>query len=198
MSCHICGSEGLYTCYFCGNYVCNEHIRFALICSNCFKRRDVEFSIREASIADKKFISELVRKFWGEDLQISFGQEFIVKDLPAYVSIVHDEIAGFISFCNFNKSDMLIVALAVLPEYQGLGIGKALVSAVENKARELSKERLIVSTSNDDVLALLFYQSIGFRIYEIVPNVIAEKHGEVIKGQFEIPVLDEIRLYKTI
>jgi len=60
----------------------------------------------------------------------------------------------------------------------------------------MQKKRLLVSTSNDDLPALAFYQSIGFQIYEVKPNVIAEKHNEILAGIGGLPVRDELRLRK--
>ena len=62
----------------------------------------------------------------------------------------------------------------------------------------MKKKRLFVSTSNDDLPALAFYQTNGFQIYEVKPNVIAMKHGKIISGIAGLPVRDELRLQKTV
>jgi ribosomal protein S18 acetylase RimI-like enzyme len=93
---------------------------------------------------------------------------------------------------------MLIVALSELPKYQGLGIGTSLIKRIEAEARKQKKKRLLVSTSNDDLPALAFYQSLGFQIFEVEPDIIAEKHGKVLKGIGGLPVRDEIRLRKKL
>jgi ribosomal protein S18 acetylase RimI-like enzyme len=90
------------------------------------------------------------------------------------------------------------VALGVLPQYQGSGVGKSLIEKVEDEAKKLRKNRLLVSTSNDDLPALTFYQSLDFQIYEVKPNVIAEKHGRILKGIGGLPIRDELRLQKTL
>jgi ribosomal protein S18 acetylase RimI-like enzyme len=140
----------------------------------------------------------LVEFFWGEPEQTAFNKTILIKEQPAFVAISEDKVAGFIAYCEIDNEDMLIAALGVLPQYQGYGIGKALVSAVEEKARKLSKKRILVSTSNDDLPALAFYQLMGFQIFEVAPNIIAEKHGTIYKGIGNIPIRDEIRLQKVI
>jgi len=67
---------------------------------------------------------------------------------------------------------------------------------VEEKARQLSKRRLLVSTSNDDLPALAFYQKLSSQIFEVKPNAIAEKHGQLLAGIGGILIRDEIRLQK--
>jgi len=93
---------------------------------------------------------------------------------------------------------IVIVALGILPKYQNAGVGKSLIEKVEAEAKTLGKKKLLVSTSNDDLPALAFYQSLGFQIYEVKPNVIPEKHGMVLKRIGGLPVRDELRLQKLL
>jgi len=79
-----------------------------------------------------------------------------------------------------------------------LGIGGALIYAAENRAKKASKKRHLVSTTNDNLPALAFYQVLGFQIYEIVPGAIAKIHGKAVLGFNNIPIRDEIRLCKLI
>ena len=199
MSCFICNENGVYSCSICGRTICPNHARFSIICTKCLKkRRSVEYAIRESKPEDSEIIGELVKRFWGEEIQETFGIKFRVKELPAFLATVQGKIIGFLSFFELNRKDMLIVVLEVLPEYQGIGIGKTLLQAVEDKARKLSKEKLLVSTSNDDLPALAFYQLNGFQIYEVIPDAISRKHGEILLGISRIPIRDEIRLRKLI
>ena len=183
----------------CGRSVCGGHARLAVICEKCKARRErVEFLVREAEPRDRKVIGELVKRFWGEDVQTAFGREFRVRELPAFVAVAEGRVVGFVSFAELDESSVAIVAVGVLPEHQGLGIGKALLRAVEERAKVSSKKQLLVSTTNDDLPALAFYQLAGFRIYEVIPDAIAEKHGGEIPGIGGIPIRDEIRLYKPV
>jgi len=147
--------------------------------------------------AEKNAVRRLTRQIWGEAEQLTFGRFFDVAELPAYVAKVDDKIVGFASFAE-SDSDLITVALGVKPSYQGSGIGKSLIGKIETEARKMGKRTLLASTSNDDLPALAFYQSIGFQIYEVKPNAIAEKHGEILEGIGGLPVRDEIRLRKAL
>jgi ribosomal protein S18 acetylase RimI-like enzyme len=81
-----------------------------------------------------------------------------------------------------------------VPAYQNCGIGKRLVKHVEQEARRLGKKKLLVSTSNDDLPALAFYQRDGFQIFAVKPNVLAKKHGRVLAGIGGLPIRDELRM----
>jgi ribosomal protein S18 acetylase RimI-like enzyme len=139
----------------------------------------------------------MVTKFWGEEEQLTFDRTFRVHELPGYVARLGAKIIGFISTATLNEA-VLIVALGVLPEHQGSGVGRKLVMKVEREAVQHNKKSVLVSTSNDDLPALAFYQSIGFQINEVKPNVIAEKHGRLLTGISGLPIRDELRLQKIL
>ena len=121
----------------------------------------------------------------------------MVAELLAYTAKLENSIIGFISFTETDDA-IIIVALGVLPQYQGSGVGRSLIEKVEAEAKRIMKKKLLVSTSNDDLPALAFYQSVGFQIYEVKPNVIAEKHGRILQGVGGLPVRDELRLQKIL
>jgi len=146
---------------------------------------------------ERERIGEFVKSFWGEKEQLTFDRRFKVKNLPALVAHADGDMIGFLAFSQLADA-VIIVALGILPEFQGSGVGKGLVERLEDEARSIHKRRLLVSTSNDDLPALGFYQSLGFQIYEVKPNVIAEKHGEVLTGIGGLPIRDELRLRKNL
>jgi ribosomal protein S18 acetylase RimI-like enzyme len=197
LKCHHCQNDALYKCRLCGHLLCSEHTQLRTICLEHKKKATLRYTIKEKAPCDKAEIRQIVEKFWGEDEQLTHDRTFDVPNLPGYVAKTQEVLIGFVLTGEIDD-EVLIVALGVLPEYQNLGIGKALVKKVEDAAFRMKKKRLSVSTSNDDLPALTFYQSIGFQIYEVKPNVIALKHGKVIKGIGGLPVRDELRLQKTV
>lgn len=91
-----------------------------------------------------------------------------------------------------------IVALATGPMWQRSGVGGHLVAEAELIARRLNLPRLIVSTTNDNLPALYFYQRRGYRLTHLVPNSIIVHTNHEQAGFAGIPVRDEIRLEKQI
>lgn len=196
MTCHQCAKEALYKCSVCGQPLCGEHSQLRTVCLPCCKKSEINYGIEKTTEKEKARIRGFVKRFWGEEEQLTFDRKFLVTELPGYVAKVEEKIAGFISFAAV-KDATIIVALAVLPEYQACGIAKHLVSKVQKEAA-ISGKKLLVSTSNDDLPALGFYQSQGFQIYEVKPNAIAEKHGRVLKGIGNLPIRDELRMRKEL
>ena len=198
MKCHYCCRDAVFKCGLCGKFLCGEHAQLRIACPECVKKTKLEYTIDRATSEEKKNeIGGFVRGFWGEEEQLTFDRKFKVTELPAYVARFKDSVVGFISTAEVDDA-IIIVALGVLPQYQGSGVGKGLVKKVEDEAIRRRKKRLLVSTSNDDLPALAFYQSVGFQIYGVKPNVIAKKHGKILMGIGNLPIRDELRLQKRL
>jgi ribosomal protein S18 acetylase RimI-like enzyme len=198
MSCKYCKKDAIYRCNICGTLTCGEHTKLQTLCPSCKKKTTLNYSINKVTLdKERKKIREFVKQFWGEKEQLTFDRKFTVAQLSAYVAKSGNDIIGFISFTKLHDA-IIIVALGILPKYQNAGIGKSLVKKVETEAKKLRKKKLLVSTSNDDLPALAFYQHLGFQIYEAKPNVVAEKHGAVLKGIGGLPIRDELRLQKLL
>jgi ribosomal protein S18 acetylase RimI-like enzyme len=143
-------------------------------------------------------LEELVLLFWGNPVQRMFNQDFTVSEFPAIVAESEEKIVGFIFYTPFRDDAVLILALGVLPEYQGCGVGKALVLQVEQFAREEGRSQVLVVTTNDNLLALTFYQRQGFQLFDVIPDIVAEKLGGIQEGIANIPIRDELRLRKRL
>jgi len=69
----------------------------------------------------------------------------------------------FLGFSTFAARPLLnIHDLAVLPEFRGLGIGRALLEAAEFRARKLSCGKLTLEVREDNERARSLYESVGF------------------------------------
>ena len=197
VKCAQCSKDAVYSCSICQKLLCPEHVRFQPVCVSCVQKTTVKYVVKKASSQDRGEIKRLVQLFWGEQEQLTFDTIFNVSELPAHVAKKENKAVGFVSFAELHD-DLIVAALGIIPEYQGMGIGRRLVANAEKEAKRLKKKRMLVSTSNDDLPALAFYQRLGFQIYEVKPNAIAEKHGKVLKGIGNLPIRDELRLQKTV
>ncbi len=70
--------------------------------------------------------------------------------------------------------------IAVAPEWQKKGVGKALLNAAIEEARRAGAKHLDVGTGNSSIDHLAFYQKAGFRMNRIVKNYFTLNYAEPI------------------
>lgn len=70
--------------------------------------------------------------------------------------------------------------IAVSPEWQGKGVGKALLAEAITAARSLGAEKLEVGTGNSSIGQLAYYQKAGFRLDRIAKNYFTLNYDEPI------------------
>lgn len=192
MRCAFCGEPAWYRCARTAAPVCPRHARLQVVAAQDEGPRK-PLEVRAAQPEDRERMEEIALHFWGETEVACFDAVYDVLELPAFVAELDGQVVGFLSYATEGERLNLVV-LNVLPDYQGHGVGESLLRAVVGQGRRLGLARLVVSTSNDDLLALSFYQRAGFTIEEVVPGRILEHHGGEEEGFAGIPVRDEVRL----
>ena len=154
-----------------------------------------ERRIRPASPADRGVLEAFARYFWNEVTMDCFGKAYDMLQLPSLLLCEDDEVIGCLTYSeDFEDDALTIVMLNIYPGHNGCGGGRALVAAADGIARERGIGRLRVATSNDNVVALYFYQRLGFVLAGMVLNVIHED----IREFGGIPVRDEIQLERPL
>ncbi|TKJ42213.1 hypothetical protein CEE37_00625 [candidate division LCP-89 bacterium B3_LCP] len=154
-------------------------------------------TIRRAFDDEGEDVKEICRYFWNETEFHCFGMVFDVDECVNVLAVVDGEIAGLLSYKKMNDTFCLVV-LNVYPEYQGQGVARRLLQEVMEQALKQGCKKIQIATSNDDLPALCLYQKMGFHLAELIPNIVAEHHGEVINGFAGIPVRDEIRMEREL
>ena len=70
----------------------------------------------------------------------------------------------FLGFSTFAAKPLInIHDLAVMPKYRGLGVGRALLEAVESLAAELDCAKLTLEVVQNNLAARSLYESVGFQ-----------------------------------
>ena len=114
-------------------------------------------------------IADLVRQLGYESDVATIGERIAQVRTgggTVLVADLADDVVGFatmhvLSVINRPRDVAWLTALVVDENHRGLGIGRALVNAVEAYARQLGCERLSVTTHEDRTGARAFYPSIG-------------------------------------
>jgi len=191
-SCTYCETNALYRDRESGAYLCPVHARLEVTGLRGEAPRP-PLTIRPATATDRTHIAELADYFWGEVEVKCFGRSYQVDVLPAFVACDGDEIAGVAVYTREGEAVNLVM-LNVLPQWQGRGTARDLIVAVAEVARAEGAGRLIVATTNDDLLALGLYQRLGFTITGVRVGELLEHHGGVELGFAGTPVRDEIQM----
>jgi dTDP-4-amino-4,6-dideoxy-D-galactose acyltransferase len=81
-----------------------------------------------------------------------------------YLALNNNSIIGFIA-CKISEYTGDITLIAVNPKFHGLGVGKSLISKLENYLINENIDKLYVATQTSNLQALKFYKQIGFNIF---------------------------------
>ena len=149
-------------------------------------------ALRRIDHADLPRLRRLWADEWAGDTIIVHGETFRPEQLEGFVA---DDWAGVVTFF-VRDSECEIVSLNSLEPNRG--IGSALIDAVVEDARRQACRRVFLSTSNDNLRALGFYQRRGFALAAVRPGAINEtrrrKPAIPLIGDDRIPLRDEIEL----
>jgi len=140
-----------------------------------------------------------LRQFWvehwdGEEMVIH-GEVFRPEQLDGFVVEDDTEWVGLLTFFESNNG-CEVTSLDSLRE--GQGVGTQLISAVVDEARKQNCKRVFLTTTNDNMHALRFYQKRGFELVAIRRGAVNEarkvKPSIPLTGNDSIPIRDEIEL----
>ena len=186
-----------YRCRTCGKDLPLNEARLSVTCAEHQHTPRIEFAVREANPKDKHDIEEICDRALGETEIDVYGKTFDVLSGVNLIAESDGTFAGLLSLV-VDRGALAVVLLSVYPDFQGHGVGGALLARADEVARERRLPYLHVAVGNDDIPQLYFYQRHGFVIEEIAVGALADQLGSVVAGFSGIPVRDEIRLRRAV
>ncbi|WP_010095138.1 GNAT family N-acetyltransferase [Ornithinibacillus scapharcae] len=145
-------------------------------------------------------IVEFFTQHWGSpEMVISTGR-YDCSTLDGFVAVNdEDQIIGLITYIQTNNECEIISLDSII---EGKGIGTLLIQEVEKVALQNNCNTVKLITTNDNLLALKFYQKKGYVLSNIFHNAV-EKAREIkpeipFIGNDGIPIRDEIELKKVL
>jgi GNAT superfamily N-acetyltransferase len=148
---------------------------------------------------DRPALARFIAGRWGAATAVAHGTVFRPAELPGLVAVRDGRLAGLLTY-DVSGDTLEIVTIDAVT--QNGGVGSALVTAVADEARRRQVRRLIVTTTNDNLDALRFYQRRDFRLAAVRPGAVEESRrlkpqiSEI--GHYDIPVRDEIELVRDL
>lgn len=130
--------------------------------------------IKEASIRDIKAIARLMLdEFSKHPFKERATIDSVIKSLnfyfklgKAFVAVINDRITGVLIFKTeqwWNGRVLLIEDLAVKDEFKNQGIGKQLLTKIENYAKR-NKIKTISFNTNRKSSSIKFYEKQGYKV----------------------------------
>ena len=142
---------------------------------------------------------DLINDVWASTRIVSKGKVHDTNELPGIIAIHKNNRVGLIIY-NIIGDECEIVSLNSLKE--NIGIGTALLKEIEKISTSKGCKRLWAITTNDNIDALRFYQTKGFKIVAIHLNALEQsrrlKPEIPFLGSNDIEIRDEIELEKTL
>lgn len=186
-----------YHCPMCSKALPLGEARMTVTCASHVQRETVEFTVRRAVDEDREAVALLCERALGETDVDVFGTTFDVLAGTNLVAVAEDELVGLLALA-INRGELTVVLLSVYPDFQGTGVGSALLKAADEFAAKRGLSFLRVALTNDDIPQLYFYERHGFSIYEVAVGEVADRFGGATPGFSGIPVRDEIRLRRAV
>jgi GNAT superfamily N-acetyltransferase len=155
-------------------------------------------NIRSRIAADDSWIRDLLRERWGGTVVVAHGQVFEADGLPALVAGDREGVATYQVSADGREAELVTLDARV----PGRGIGTALVAGLARLLQAQGVTTLRLTTTNDNLTALRFYQRRGFRIVAVHVGAVAaaRRLKPMIPelGEHGIPIRDEIELELTL
>lgn len=149
-----------------------------------------------AAEVDPAALRTHVVEAWGAEAVVAHDEAMYPARHPGFVALRDGAIAGHVSYRR-EGTRCEIVSIDAQPPHEG--IGSRLLDAAIAAARAEGCEVVWLTTTNDNLDALRFYQRRGFRISAVRPRAV-ERARATLKpeipevGAYGIPVRDEIDL----
>jgi GNAT superfamily N-acetyltransferase len=154
-----------------------------------------EVTIRPVCEGDRPMLSWLVAELWGSELVAVHGDVLRPAELPGFIAERSRRLVGLLTY--LLVGDFLEIATLNAIERRA-GIGTLLIEASVAAAHHFRCREIRLTTTNDNVDALRFYQRRGFRLAELRPGAVDRSRlekPEIPKvGEYGIPLHDEIEL----
>lgn len=155
--------------------------------------------VRPVQEGDRPTVEWLTTQLWGAPEVVVHDDVFYPAALPGFIAERAGRIAGLVTF-DVRPGLLEIVTINALE--QQTGIGTLLIEAVRAEAKHRGCREITLTTTNDNIGALRFYQRRGFRLAAVRPGAVdrsRQRKPDIPRtGDFGIPLHDEIDLTSPV
>ena len=140
-----------------------------------------------------------IDELWGSEIVAVHGSSLRPAELGGFIAERSRRVVGLLTY-QLVDTTLEIVTLNAID--RRAGIGTMLIEAAVDKARRFGCREIRLTTTNDNVDALRFYQRRGFRMAELRPGAVDQSRQRKPQiprvGDYGIPLHDEIDLTRPV
>lgn len=148
----------------------------------------------EIKDADREDVARFIERHWNSRAVISFGKKYYPHQESGFIERQNGDIVGLLTYRSDGNGGMELLSLNATQE--GAGIGSSLMLNAIDRARESGFNRIWLTTTNDMLRAIGFYQRLGFRMTAINLGAVDEarrlKPEIPLVGERGVPMHDEV------
>jgi N-acetylglutamate synthase-like GNAT family acetyltransferase len=143
--------------------------------------------------SDRAAVAAFIQKHWHSQMVMSRGRAYYPHENEGFIETREGGIVGLLTLVCEDDAMQVLTLNSVL---EGARIGSSLMLMAIEDARRRRIDRIWLTTTNDNLRAIGFYQRLGFRLVQV--NVGAVDEARKVKpqipevGQDGIPIHDEI------
>ena len=144
-------------------------------------------------------IAWLMVEFWGSELQVVHQSVYRPAELPGLIAERAGRVVGLLTY---QVSEEMLEVVTLNAIERRTGVGTILMEAVAADARQLRCHEIRLTTTNDNLDAIRFYQRRGLRLVALRPGAVDQARLEKPEiprvGAYGIPLRDEIDLARRV
>lgn len=142
------------------------------------------FTVEHAEDRDIPAISALNNLYAPDGLTLTRDEAFVTAHLQDY-QVVRDKVAnvvGCVALDEYSPSLVELVSLAVAPRAQGRGIGRSLIAAAEELARQRGYPEVFAISLADQLFLSMGFRSSSIDVY---PEKI-QRYAKISRSELSI------------
>jgi ribosomal protein S18 acetylase RimI-like enzyme len=147
----------------------------------------------EVQDRDREEVARFIERHWHSRAIMSRGRKFFPHEGPGLIERRDGQIVGLLTY---HVEDGAMEILTLNSTIPGAGIGSSLMLDAIEKARGHGCNKVWLTTTNDKIKAIGFYQRLGFRMTAINLGVVDEARKvkpEIPQfGEHNVRIRDEI------
>ena len=155
----------------------------------------MKIELRSVDETDREALRNRVVEAWGSEAVVAHGELMYPARVPGFVALSGSKIVGHVAY-RIDADTCEVVSIEASPRLGG--IGSRLMDRVIEAARSAGCRTVWLTTTNDNLDALRFYQRRGFRLRSWREGAVT--HARALKpelpavGSYGIPMRDELDL----